>query len=226
MESIITLGEISKQYRNQWNSIDVFNGLRLEVNKGDFVTIMGKSGCGKTSLLKIIGCLDKSYKGDYFFKNKLVRNMSGKELSLLRNTSFGYVEQQSCLIEQESVAYNVLLPLIYSKSKISVHSQEVKLKEILYKLQISETAKKLVYQLSGGEKQRVSIARALINDPEIIIADEPTAALDSATTSAIMDIFTYMHSLGKTILIVTHDSNITKYSNKNLKLEDGKLINY
>lgn len=226
MKSIITLSEVSKQYRNQWTSVDVFNTLNLEINKGDFITIMGKSGCGKTSLLKIIGCLDKSYNGKYLFKDKLVKNMTGKELSLLRNNSFGYVEQQSCLIEQESVAYNVLLPLVYNKNKISKQAQIDRLKEILDKLQLGGKEGKLICQLSGGQKQRVSIARALINDPEIIIADEPTSALDSETSNAIMDIFSYMHSLEKTIVIVTHDNNIARYSNKNLRLEDGRLIDY
>lgn len=218
--SLIELRDIRKVYGTGDGAVNALNGISLCIEKGDMLAIMGTSGSGKSTLLNIIGCLDKSTSGEYFFDRQDVKRY--KNISMLRNKGFGFIVQYFALIDDYSIYENVVVPLEYTK--ISRKAKKEKILKMLKSLGIEDKIDKTPKELSGGQCQRVAIARALINDPDVILADEPTGALDKKTSSEIMKILKELNNQGKTIIIVTHDENIAKQCNTIIKLEDGMLI--
>lgn len=220
--NLINLINIKKFYGKNDSEFCALNGISMTIKKGDMIAIMGTSGSGKSTLLNIIGCLDKSTDGEYILNGKSINDYNNKELALLRNKTFGFVVQYFALIEDYSVYENVVIPLEYTK--IRKDEKRKKVSQYLKLLGVENKIDKLPKELSGGQSQRVAIARALINNPEIILADEPTGALDNKTSQEIMSILKTLNENGKTILIVTHDESIANQCNRILKIEDGKLI--
>ena len=222
LSNIIKLENIQKYYKIGKEKFHVLKSLSLSINTGDFVMIMGKSGSGKTTLLNILGFLDKFDDGDYFFSNKNVTNLNENQRSTFRNKNMGFVFQQFNLIETLNVYQNVELPLIYDNS-LNKSQRENIVKEKLNAVGLLDKIYQPPLQLSGGQQQRIAIARALVNNPQIIFADEPTGALDSETSEEIMKLLKNLNDQGKTIIMVTHDSDLVKYATKVVRLKDGVL---
>lgn len=222
MLPIIKLIDIKKSFFIENRELRILQGVNLEVSRGDLVSVIGTSGSGKSTLMNIIGLMDKPTSGSYYLDGKDTNSLSDDELSLLRNRYIGFVFQQFHLIPYATALENVIVPTIYSEKPIKdVKNKAIKL---LQSLNMSERTNNRPNQLSGGEQQRVAIARALINDPEIILADEPTGALDSKTSEEIMQIFLQLHQQGKTVIIITHDPNIAAMCKKVIKISDGIVI--
>lgn len=214
---IINLENISKIYGANDGKVEAIKEISLEINKGELVAIVGASGSGKSTLLNIMGCIDKPTSGKYFINSYDTSEYSEKELAKCRNLNIGFVLQYFGLINSYTVYENIELPLIYSKKK---NKKEVIL-DVLKKLDIEEKKDKTPSELSGGQSQRVAIARALVNDPKIILADEPTGALDKETSQQVMNILIELNKQGKTVVIVTHDENISNRCDKVIRIEDG-----
>jgi putative ABC transport system ATP-binding protein len=221
------LEDIKKTYRTGEIEVEVLKGINLEIKRGEFVAIMGTSGSGKTTLLNIIGCLDRPTSGRYLLAGREVfggeSNSSGlddNELSEVRNKHIGFIFQNFYLLPYATVLENVLLPALYSDSRVN----KTKAMEILRVVGLSERARFKPNQLSGGQQQRVAIARALINEPELILADEPTGQLDSNTAREIMELLKELNKKGKTIILVTHDNNIAGYAEKIIHMKDGRIV--
>lgn len=215
--SFLEIKDLKKIYNKGKNTeVRALNGINLNIEKGDFCSIIGISGSGKSTLLHILGCIDKQTSGSYKISGIEVSNKTEKERANLRNKTFGFVLQDFGLIEEETVFQNACIPLLFSKGK-----KYRDVYEILRQLDIDKIKDKKVKQLSGGQRQRVAIARALVNDPEIILADEPTGSLDSKTTETIMNIFLELNKEGKTIIIVTHNMELAKATNKCFTIKDG-----
>lgn len=222
MNNIIKLENIQKYYKIGKEKFHILKHLNLNIETGDFVMIMGKSGSGKTTLLNILGFLDKFDDGNYFFNGKNVTNLNENQRSTFRNKNIGFIFQQFNLIETLNVYQNVELPLIYDNSLNRLQREKL-VKENLDSVGLLDKIYHTPSQLSGGQQQRIAIARSLINNPQIIFADEPTGALDSETSKEIMDILKNLNDKGKTIIMVTHDSDLVKYATKVIKLKDGIL---
>ncbi|PWL52221.1 MAG: peptide ABC transporter ATP-binding protein [Clostridium cadaveris] len=221
--SLIELKNICRFYGKDDAQTKALNNVSLTIDSGEMVAIMGTSGSGKSTLLNIIGCLDKKTDGEYYFDDKRIDEYSKNDLAELRNSAFGFVVQYFALIDSYSVYENVEIPLVYNKTKIS--NKKERIKETLCKLGIEHKIHKHPNELSGGQCQRVAIARAIVNNPKVILADEPTGALDQKTGHEIMDILKKLNSQGKTIIIVTHDPNVAASCHRTIILEDGKLKN-
>ncbi|WP_103870370.1 ABC transporter ATP-binding protein [Clostridioides difficile] len=217
---LIKLENIQKYYKVGKDELHVLKSLNLEIESGEFVMIMGKSGSGKTTLLNILGFLDVFDEGRYIFDGTDVTNLSENERSVFRNINIGFVFQQFNLIETLNVYQNVELPLIYNKALKKSNREEI-VKDKLSSVGLLDKLKQKPLQFSGGQQQRVAIARCLVNDPQIIFADEPTGALDSETSREIMELLTRLNKQGKTIIMVTHDQDLTKYATKVIRLKDG-----
>lgn len=214
---------ISKIYNeNKDNEVKALTDVSIEIKKGEFVAVSGISGSGKSTLLNIIGCMDSPTYGEYFFDGIEVGKASGDKLAEIRNARIGFVLQDNALLNNESVFANVRLPLIFSKKfKIKEHKKRVS--EILETLNIGALAKKKVRELSGGQRQRAAIARAMVNEPDIIMADEPTSALDSKTAYEILDVFKSLNESGVTVIIVTHDKKVMEYASRIITIVDGSI---
>lgn len=223
MSKVIQLKDIQKHYKVGKDKLHVLKSINLTINQGDFVMIMGKSGSGKTTLLNILGFLDKFDEGDYFFQDKNVTNLNENRRSEFRNTNIGFVFQQFNLVDTLNIYQNVELPMIYN-SKYSKIKKRYRIEKNLETVGLLDKAKQKPLQLSGGQQQRVAIARALVNDPQIIFADEPTGALDSETGIEIMEILKELNKQGKTIIMVTHDADLTEYATKLIRLKDGVIV--
>lgn len=218
---MITLRNIRKSYFIGDRELPVLNGVDLTIEKGEFVVLMGVSGSGKTTLMNIIGLLDKQTTGDYEFVGTGVNGMEDEQLADMRNNYIGFVFQQFFLLPYLDAIENVLIPIIYSRKEIK--SPREKAKMILEKFGLAQRIHNKPSQLSGGEQQRVAIARALVNDPELILADEPTGALDSKTGNEIMDLFRMLNKEGKTIIVVTHDPRLASFGKRLVRIEDGAI---
>jgi len=215
--NLIEIRDLKKYYNKGKNTeVKALNGINLDIEKGDFCSIIGVSGSGKSTLLHILGCIDKQTEGLYKFNGVDVLKKNEKERAQLRNKTFGFILQDFGLIEEETVYRNTCIPLLFSNSR-----RHKDVYQILKQLDIYEIKDKKVKQLSGGQRQRVAIARALVNDPEVIFADEPTGALDTKTTEIIMKILINLNKEGKTIIIVTHNMEIAKITNKCFTIKDG-----
>lgn len=220
--SIINITNLHKTYGSRESEVKALRGLTLSVDKGDMIAIMGPSGSGKSTLLNIIGCIDRQTGGDYFLHDRLINTFNDREMAELRNKIFGFVVQDFALIERYSVYKNVMIPLTYSKKQIK--SKRDKIENILSQLGILEKKNAMALNLSMGQRQRVAIARAIVNDPDIILADEPTGALDSDTGGEIMNILKKLNEDGKTIIIVTHEPKVVSYCQQIVRIKDGRVI--
>ncbi|NWF76895.1 MAG: ABC transporter ATP-binding protein [Nitrospirae bacterium] len=214
--------DVRKTYMIGNVPVEILKGLNLKIEKGEFVAIMGASGSGKTTLMNIIGCLDVPTSGRYVLADKEVSSLSDDELSVIRNEHIGFVFQNFYLLPYATVLENVLLPTLYIETKKdSIEKYAV---DLLKMVGLGERIKFRPNQLSGGEQQRVAIARALVNEPDLLLADEPTGQLDSKTAGEIMQLLTDMHAKGKTLIVITHDPNIAGYAKRIINIKDGIII--
>ena len=218
---MIHLKDIKKSYFIGERELPILKGVTLEVKRGDFIILMGVSGSGKTTLMNIIGLLDKQTEGDHFFMDQRIDGMADEALASMRNRYIGFVFQQFFLLPYLNAIENVLLPVVYSDKDIR-HPKE-RAKALLERFGLIERIHNKPSQLSGGEQQRVAIARALINDPDLILADEPTGALDSKTGNEIMELFQMLNNEGKTIIVVTHDPKLASFGRRLVRMEDGTI---
>lgn len=216
---MIELRNVSKQYQE---GTMVLNQINLCIEEGDYVAIMGPSGAGKTTLMNVIGCLDGTTEGEYLLDGENILEYSEKQKARLRNEKIGFIVQNFGLIPSMSVYKNVRIPLLYSKRRVKNERKHIQ--ELLRQLKVLDKIDEKVHRLSGGQQQRVAIARALVNSPDIILADEPTGALDQKTGKEVMGIFSELNRQGKTIVIVTHDPQIASMCRKTIYMMDGKLI--
>lgn len=227
MAEIITAKDIYKSYKMGQTELQVLKGLSLSVDKGEFVAIIGASGSGKSTLLHILGALDKCDKGTVKFDRKDLKNFSSKQINHFRNSQVGFVFQFYHLLDELSVLENVLLPAMakvntvhWLKTRINAKKRA---KSLLDMMSLADRIKHKPYQLSGGERQRVAIARALMNDPELLLADEPTGNLDWRTGNGILEVLKALNAAGQTIVMVTHDNRIAERADRTIRLADGKI---
>lgn len=219
---MIRLENINKLYEGDTYKIQALQDITLTIGEGEFVSIMGRSGSGKTTLLNIIGFLDTATSGTFLFGGKDVSHISSKNLWRYRRENIGFVFQNFALIDHNTVLENVILPL--QAMNVSRREAVKKADHLLDRMGIAEMKHKYPSQISGGQKQRVAIARALVADPKIILADEPTGALDADTAEEIMQIFQEIHAQGKTVVIVTHDDKIAAKTDRLIRLEKGTIV--
>lgn len=223
MKNLIKLNGIQKYYSVGKEKLHVLKSINLSIKQGEFVMIMGKSGSGKTTLLNILGFLDKVYEGSYLFQGEDVTNLNENKRSIFRNINIGFIFQQFNLVETLNIYQNVELPMIYN-NRYTKEERKERIEKNLELVGLLDKIKQRPLQLSGGQQQRIAIARALVNDPQIIFADEPTGALDSDTGIEIMNLLKKLNNQGKTIIMVTHDNDLTEYATKLIKLKDGVII--
>ncbi len=219
---MVVMKAVTKAFKNGNQLTNVLNGISLEIHSGDMISIMGPSGSGKSTLLHILGGLDKPTSGLYQIDGKEVSTLTDKELAKLRNRRFGFIHQNFMLLEEESVLENVSVPLLFGDKPLK-HIDRIAI-ETLEQLGMTTFIEKKVNTLSGGEKQRVAIARAIVHQPDIILADEPTGALDQKNTEKIMEHFIKLNKKGKTILIITHDPQVASQCKQQFKMIDGQLL--
>jgi putative ABC transport system ATP-binding protein len=218
---MIEFNDITKSFTSGIVRTDVLKGVTFKVNKGEFAAIMAPSGTGKTTLLNVLGCLMKASSGSYLFEGQDIETLNDDQLSEIRNKKIGFVFQTFNLLERTSTLDNVLLPLVYSD--VYPADAAKKATRLIESVGLKERINYKPSELSGGQQQRVAIARALINDPAVILADEPTGNLDSSSANEIMEILKNLHKEGRTIIVVTHDINVARYSGRIIYLKDGKV---
>tara|TARA_B100000902_G_scaffold11209_1_gene13702 strand:+ start:1455 stop:2141 length:687 start_codon:yes stop_codon:yes gene_type:complete len=220
-KKVATLEKVSKMYGKEDLIVKALDNVNLEIYKGDYLAVMGASGSGKSTAMNIIGCLDRPSQGVYKLNGFPVENLSDDELAELRNQKLGFVFQQFHLLSDATALENVLLPMIYAG--VDPIEREQRAKNALDKVGLSERVNNRPNQLSGGQQQRVAIARAIINNPSILLADEPTGALDSKTTEDVLDLFDKLHESGITIVLVTHEDEVASRAKKIARFKDGKI---
>ena len=218
---MIHIRQLHKSYHTEALSLHVLKGLNLDIETGEYVSITGASGSGKSTLLNILGILDSYDQGDYHLNGSLIKNLSEREAAVYRNEMIGFVFQSFNLINFKNALENVALPLYYKK--VSRKKRNIIAMEHLDKMGLKDWAKHLPNELSGGQKQRVAIARAMISNPKVILADEPTGALDSTTTLEVMDVLTNLNREGITTIIVTHEKSVSDATNRIIHLQDGMI---
>ncbi len=219
MKEVIALNDITKSYFLGKQELPVLKGINLTVSSNEYLALMGPSGSGKSTLMNIIGCLDTASSGQYILNNKDVSQMDDDELAEARNAEIGFVFQQFNLMPRLSAWENVAVPLIYAG--VTLKEREERAWAMLEKVGLQERGKHLPNELSGGQSQRVAIARALINNPSLILADEPTGNLDSKTSVEIMDLFSSIHQNGNTVMLVTHEDDIANCTRRIVRIRDG-----
>jgi putative ABC transport system ATP-binding protein len=221
MQAIIQLENIRKSYYLGKEPLEVLKGISLNILKNEYVALMGPSGSGKSTLMNILGCLDSPTAGRYILNDKDVSGMPDNDLAEVRNKEIGFVFQQFNLLPRLTAEENVALPLVYSGVSLKERTQRAK--EVLAKVKLDDRGHHKPNELSGGQCQRVAIARALICNPSIILADEPTGNLDSKTSHEIMDILGKIHADGNTVVLVTHEDDISKFAHRIIRLRDGVI---
>jgi putative ABC transport system ATP-binding protein len=219
---VIEIAGLYKDYDTPAGVFPVLKDVNLTIDEGDYVAIMGPSGSGKSTFMNILGCLDRPTKGEYKLDNQSVKSLNGNELAKLRNKTIGFVFQGFNLLARSSLLDNVSLPLVYASDSKSL--REEKSKKLLEKVGLGKYLNSKPNQISGGQQQRVAIARALVNQPRIILADEPTGNLDSKTSEEIMDLFNALNKEGITIIIVTHENDIADHASRQVRFLDGKIV--
>jgi putative ABC transport system ATP-binding protein len=217
---MIRMLNISKAVQQEYGNTSILKSIDIEINRGDFVSIMGPSGSGKSTLLNIVGLLDKPTSGEYFFDGRNVKGIGNKELAILRNQEIGFVFQAFMLIPRLSVKENVGLPLLYTN--LSRKERNKRIDRALEQVGMKERAKEFVFKLSGGQKQKTAIARAIINNPDLILADEPTGNLDHDSKEDVIKIFKQLNGQGKTVILVTHDSELAGIAHRKLTMKNGE----
>lgn len=221
MQSIIHLEKIKKSYFLGKQELEVLKGISLDIVKNEYVALMGPSGSGKSTLMNILGCLDSPTGGIYRLNGHMVSEMADNDLAEVRNKEIGFVFQQFNLLPRLTAAENVALPLIYSG--ISKKQRTEKAMEVLQQVDLADRSHHRPNELSGGQCQRVAIARALVNNPSLLLADEPTGNLDTKTSYEIMNIFSRLQEAGNTIVLVTHEEDIANYAKRVVRLRDGVI---
>ncbi|EFS21175.1 ABC transporter, ATP-binding protein [Fusobacterium gonidiaformans 3-1-5R] len=221
-KSLIQIKKVNKYYINGENKLHALQDVDFHIQKGEFVSIMGSSGSGKSTMMNILGCLDREFEGEYVLDGISIREIAEKNLCKVRNQKIGFVFQSFHLLPKLSALENVELPLVYAG--ISKKEREERAKKMLEIVGLGTRLHHRPNELSGGQRQRVAIARALVNDPAIILADEPTGNLDSQSEKEIMNFFQELHQKGKTIVVVTHEPEVAKYTKRILHFKDGKLL--
>lgn len=220
---MIKLENITKIYNHKKsNEFEALHDVSCEIDDGELVAVIGKSGAGKSTLLHILACIDNYQEGEYSIDGTLVKNLSERQYAKIRNEKIGMVMQDFALVEDFTALENVMIPLNFSKQKIK--NKKEKALAALKSVGIEELAKKPCNKLSGGQKQRVAIARAIVNEPSMILADEPTGALDSKTSKEIMELFKSLNEQGRTVIIVTHDPKIAEQCDRIIEISDGEII--
>lgn len=220
---LLSTKALAKTYQMGDIHVHALRGVDLEVQRGEFIAIMGASGSGKTTFMNLLGCLDKASTGSYTLDGIAVHQMSDEELTSIRNQKIGYVFQSFYLLPRTTALENVELPMLYCR-KCSLHQRHEKATQALSVVGIADRAKHFPNQLSGGQQQRVAIARAIVNDPVFILADEPTGNLDTRTSIEVMAVFQNLHAQGKTVILVTHESDIANYATRHITFRDGLII--
>ncbi|MDA3817490.1 MAG: ABC transporter ATP-binding protein [Prolixibacteraceae bacterium] len=223
METIIKIDKLHREFNMGSETVRALKGISFEIQKGEFVSIMGTSGSGKSTLLNILGCLDRPTAGDYYIDGTSVSKLSKDELSTIRNRKIGFVFQSYNLLPRTSALENVELPLLYNNTVSSTERRE-RAVHALEQVGLSDRIDHTPNQLSGGQQQRVAIARAIVNDPVMLLADEATGNLDTRTSYEIMNLFQELNSHGKTIVFVTHESDIAVFTNRTIMLRDGNIV--
>ncbi len=222
MNPIIETRSLTKTFGSNGVAVYALRGIDMTVARGEFLSLIGPSGSGKSTLMAILGCLDSPTDGSYEFDGERVDGLSGSELARIRNQKIGFVFQQYNLLPRASVLRNVELPMLYAG--VPRKERRRRATELLERVGIPEKGKQLPGNLSGGQRQRVAIARALANQPVMLLADEPTGALDSKTGHEVLEIFSALHRQGNTILIVTHDLEIASLANRQVEIHDGRIV--
>ena len=222
MNEIIKIQDLDKIYDTGAIQVHALKKINLSIEQGEYVAIMGQSGSGKSTLMNILGCLDRPTDGHYYLDGIEVGKLSENKLSLVRNKKIGFVFQSFHLIPRTSAMKNVELPMIYGK--VGTRKRHQRAKELLCKVGLEKRLNHLPQELSGGQRQRVAIARALANDPPIILADEPTGNLDTASSVEIMELFTELNKEGVTVIIVTHADDIAEFTNRVIRFKDGQIM--
>ncbi|MDY0152513.1 MAG: ABC transporter ATP-binding protein [Candidatus Cloacimonas sp.] len=220
---LLSTESLTKTYIMGEIHVHALRGVDLSINSGEFIAIMGASGSGKTTFMNLLGCLDKASTGTYILDEIAVHAMSDSELTLIRNEKIGYVFQSFYLLPRTTALENVELPMLYCR-KCSLHERHQKAMHALDVVGIKDRAKHFPNQLSGGQQQRVAIARAIVNDPVFLLADEPTGNLDTRTSIEVMAVFQALHKQGKTIILVTHETDIANYADRLITFRDGRII--
>ncbi len=221
MNPVIHLENIQKSYFMGKQELPVLKGISLDITQNEYVALMGPSGSGKSTLMNILGCLDTASSGKYILNGQDVSQSADNELAKVRNKEIGFVFQQFNLLPRLTALENVALPLVYAG--ISKKLRNEKARHVLEMVRLTDRSHHKPNELSGGQSQRVAIARALVNDPSIILADEPTGNLDSKTSGEIMDIFSDIHARGNTVILVTHEEDIAGYARRVIRLRDGLI---
>ena len=219
--ALIETRDLWKTYVMGEEEIHALRGVSIQIERGEYVAIMGPSGSGKSTLMNLIGCLDTPTRGSYFLNGKLVSEMNDNELARIRNQEIGFVFQTFNLLPRASALQNVELPLVYAGVPSS--DRLVRAKEALERVELAQRMSHKPNELSGGQRQRVAIARALVNQPSILLADEPTGNLDSKTGTEIMALFARLHDAGNTIVLVTHEADVAAFAHRTISVRDGQV---
>ena len=221
-KKVIEIQGLYKDYNNAAGVFPVLKDVNLTIDDGDYVAIMGPSGSGKSTFMNILGCLDRPTKGEYILDGHSIKSLSSNELAKLRNKTIGFVFQGFNLLARSTLVENVSLPLVYAEDQKELRTKIAK--NILERMGLGNYFDSKPSQISGGQQQRVAIARALVNQPRIILADEPTGNLDSKTSDEIMKIFDELNQIGNTIIIVTHENDIAEHASRQVRFLDGKIV--
>lgn len=219
--ALIQTNDLWKTYQMGTEEIHALQGVSIEIERGEYVAIMGPSGSGKSTLMNLIGCLDTPSKGSYLLNGKQVSEMNDDELARIRNEEIGFVFQTFNLLPRATALHNVELPLIYAGVSAKVRNERAA--QALDKVELGDRKTHRPNQLSGGQRQRVAIARALVNNPSILLADEPTGNLDSKTGVEIMSLFARLHEAGNTIILVTHEAEVAAHAHRSIHIRDGQV---
>ncbi len=219
---LIRLRDVSKHYQMGSQTVRALDGISVEIRRGDWVSFIGSSGSGKSTILNILGCLDRPSRGEYFLNGVYVEELGPNELAEIRNREIGFIFQSFNLLPRATALGNVMQPLVYSR--VGYRKRKQKAMDALRRVGLDDRVDHLPNQLSGGQRQRVAIARALVTEPSILLADEPTGNLDSRTSADIMRLFDQLHREGQTLILVTHEEDVAGLGDRTVELLDGKII--